>query len=156
MKRVDQLMAGMTDEAMQDDRRLRQTISRIVPAPTLQQLAFCRLEHGVLHLSVTNAAWLTRLRFIERSLVAELRTAGREVHTVRGHVLPRRSPVRQRQASRPAPAASAAGANSLQQLADSLEDGRLKTALCRAAGHLRNPARQPPGTAADSHTPDKG
>lgn len=144
MKRVDTLLAGSANSplqerlrhAMHDDRQLRDSISRIVPASSMAQLAFCRLEHGVLHLTVENAVWLTRLRFVERALLTQLGQEGWEVQSLKGHVLPSRAPVRARQAPRPAPVESAQGASGIRNLADSLEDGRLRRALERMAGHV--------------------
>ena len=140
MKRVDQLLSGLADasmrDAMQADERLRESISRIVPPETMTRLAFCRLEGEVLHLCVADAVWLTRLRFVERTLLDRLSREGWAVRSLKGHVLPRRSPVRQRRAVRPAPANSTQGADGIRQLANSLDEGRLKEALRQMARHV--------------------
>ena len=133
---MDPLSVAGARQAMRDDALLRQSISRIVPPATLDQLAFCRLDDGTLHLSVSDAVWLTHLRFTTRALLGQLRKDGWQVQSIRGHVLPRRAAVKRRDATRPAPQASARGARGLRQLADSTDDARLRDSLARLARHV--------------------
>lgn len=88
MKSLANLLESKTIAVVQNNRRIRQVISQIVPASTLEHLLFFRIEHGRLHITVDNAVWITQLRFSERQLLAELQGHKDKVYTVRWHVAP--------------------------------------------------------------------
>lgn len=88
MKSLANLLETKTIAIVRENQRLRQVISRIVPAATLDHLLFLRIEHGRLHITVDNAVWITQLRFSERQLLAEVQSVGNKVYTVRWHVAP--------------------------------------------------------------------
>ncbi|NND90360.1 MAG: DUF721 domain-containing protein [Granulosicoccus sp.] len=93
MKSFHHLIDTATRAAMQQDRRMKEVISRIVPAATLSHIQFCRLEAGRLRITVDNAAWVAKLRFCERQLTGALRAESLDVHTVSFHVAPVEVPV---------------------------------------------------------------
>ncbi len=68
------------------DRHIRDCISRIVPASHAAHVQFCRLDEHCLHLTLDSAAWITRLRFMERQLIDTLREERILVDSVRWHV----------------------------------------------------------------------
>ena len=142
MKALDPLSIAGARQVMRDDEHLRQSISRIVPPAMLDQLAFCRLEEGTLHLSVTDAVWLTHLRFSAKALLGQIDQDGWRVTAIRGHVLPRRAVVKRRDTARPTPQPSARGARGLRQLAELTDDARLRDSLARLARHVGGEADQ--------------
>lgn len=78
---------------MRDNRQIKSIISQIVPAKTLQQIEFCRVEGGRLRITLTSAAWASKLRFFERQIIGELKSAALDAHTVSYHVSPSVTPV---------------------------------------------------------------
>lgn len=121
MKSFESLVTVTARSAMRDNSQIQKVISRIVPAQTLAQIEFCRLEGGRLRITVTSAAWIARLRFIERQLIGELRAVKRDVHTVSYHVSPEQRPAArktQRSARK-----SSSGAASVFGAAECIDEG---------------------------------
>ena len=77
MKPFDSLIGPAARAAMGEDRRIRGVISRIVPADALAHVMFCRLRERQLRVTLDSAAWVPRLRFTERQLLAALARDGR-------------------------------------------------------------------------------
>ena len=92
MKSFDSLIGSAVRAAVRDDRRIRRTVSRIVPAEALAHVRFCRVAERQLRVTLDSAAWIPRLRFEERRLLAALAQEGHEVRTVRWLVSPLETP----------------------------------------------------------------
>lgn len=92
MKSLNSLIGKTTRTAIQQDRRIRQLISQIVPARALAHIEFCRLEGGRLRLTVDSAAWVSKLRFSERQIISALRQEKLDAHTISVHVSPAEKP----------------------------------------------------------------
>lgn len=93
MKSFQNLIDKATRATIQQDRQIKQLISRIVPATTLAHIEFCRVEGGRLRVTVDNAAWVAKLRFSERQLLGALREGRMDVYSVSFHVSPAETPV---------------------------------------------------------------
>jgi len=92
MKSFYNLIDSATRTAIQQDRAIKQVISRIVPARALPHVQFCRLEGGRLRVTVDTAAWVAKLRFSERQIIDALRAEQLDVVTMSFHVAPASMP----------------------------------------------------------------
>ena len=106
---------------MRDDRRIRSVISRIVPAPALEHVTFCRIAERRLRVTLDGAAWIPKLRFSERALLAALIRDGLDVHAVSWHVTPAKSPAGRETAKRSALTASPRAARAVLSAATAFE-----------------------------------
>lgn len=106
---------------MQQDRHVREVISRIVPATTMAHIQFFRIEGGRMRITVDNAGWITKLRFNERQILDALRAEKLDVITLSFHVMPAEVPVA-RTTHRTANRTSSEAARSIALLADSTDD----------------------------------
>ncbi len=88
MKSFNTLITAQARTAMQQNSRIQEVISRIVPASSAAHIEFCRIEGGRLRVTVDSAAWIAKLRFGERQLVQALRAEKLDVHTISWHVSP--------------------------------------------------------------------
>jgi len=113
MRTFDTLIGPAARAAMREDRRIREVISRIVPADSLAHVTFCRAEGRQLKVTMDSAAWIPKLRFCERSLLTALAIDGLELRTVTWHVAPAAEPVGRRTRSRVARGGSARAARAL-------------------------------------------
>lgn len=137
MKSFDSLIGPATRAAMRDDRRIRAMISRIVPEEALAHVTFCRVAGRQLRVTLDSAAWIPRLRFNERRLLAELARDGIDVRTVSWHVTPAKNPVVREPARRAAATSSVRAAQAVLSAADSVGgDDPLARAMRRMARHL--------------------
>ncbi len=117
--------------AIQKDRQIRDLISRIVPVSTAVHIVFCRLEDERLRITVDNAVWLPRLRFMERQIIDTLRAERLAVDSVSCHVMPQeKEPTPTRRTPNPA---SSKAASMVQATADGVGDERLEKALQKMA-----------------------
>ena len=146
---------------MRDDRRIRAVISRIVPPAATDHVSFCRLEGRRLRVTLDGAAWIPKLRFCERTLLAALIREGFDVRTVSWHVTPARAPAARRTAARPGPAPSERAARAVRGAIDAGagEDDALARQMRRMARHLAGDAApgepgRGEGPAPDGATPD--
>ncbi len=97
---------------MQQDRHIKQVISRIVPATTLAHIQFCRIEGGRMRITVDNASWIAKLRFSERQILDAIRDEKLDAITMSFHVVPAETPVT-RTTSRTANRTSSAAARAI-------------------------------------------
>ena len=143
---------------MGEDRRIRGVISRIVPADALEHVMFCRLRERQLRVTLDSAAWIPRLRFSERQLLAALARDGLEARTVSWHVTPVKRPAPRETRRRDANAGSARAARAVLSAARDVDDAELSDQLrrmaARLAGRATGPATEEPpppddGTAHD-------
>ena len=121
MKKLNTLINAATQVTVRENQRIRQMVSRIVPANSLAHIQFCRLEGGRLRVTVDSAAWIARLRFNERQLIDELRAGKLEVHTISWHVAADEKP-KPRITQRKANALSKRSAESLIAVAEMTRD----------------------------------
>jgi len=138
MKSFDTLVGKEARAAMRDDHKIKQVISRIVPATTLSHIEFCRAEGGRLRITIAGSAWIARLRFMERQIVDTVRASGFDCHTVSYHVAPDEKPII-RKTVRTANVSSNA-VNRVEAVASSLTDGpddKLRQELLKLARTLR-------------------
>ncbi len=105
---------------MQQDRHIKQVISRIVPATTLAHIQFCRIEGGRMRITVDNASWIAKLRFSERQILDAMRDEKLDAITMSFHVVPAETPVT-RTTSRTANRTSSAAARAIAILAASTD-----------------------------------
>ena len=123
MKSFDNLIGPAARAAMRDDRRIRSVISRIVPAPALEHVTFCRIAERRLRVTLDGAAWIPKLRFSERALLAALIRDGLDVRAVSWHVTPAKSPAGRETAKRSALTASPRAARAVLSAATAFERG---------------------------------
>ena len=136
MKSFDSLIGPAARAAMRDDRRIRSVISRIVPAAALEHVTFCRLEGPQLKVTLDGAAWIPKLRFCERAVLAALARDGLPARTVSWHVTPAKNPAGRDMAKRAARTASPRAARAVLSAADSVGDDELARQMRRMARHL--------------------
>jgi len=122
--------------AIRHDRRIQDLISRIVPVSTAEHIVFCRLHEERLRITVDNAVWLPRLRFMERQIIDILRAERLEVTSVSCHVMPEEkdAEISQRKANSASPNATSLINATAQDIADERDDdNRLGAALQKMA-----------------------
>ncbi|MFK8080863.1 MAG: DciA family protein [Granulosicoccus sp.] len=142
MKSFETLVGKTTRAAMADDRQIKQIISRIVPTSTMVHIQFCRVEGGRVRLTVDSAAWISRIRFMERRIIDNLRGTGRDTHTISYHVAPETQPVARKTIRK---AIKAAGSSySIEAAVEAIShddtdsgDDRLRQELLKLARTLR-------------------
>ena len=140
MKSFENLVAVTTRAAMRDDRQIKQVISRIVPAKSLAHIEFCRIEGGRLRITIDSAAWISRLRFMERQIIDALRAQRMDCHTVSFHVSPAQRPVVRKTVrhAKKTPSGVTTLESAAQAVADSGDDS-LRQELLKLARNLRSP-----------------
>ena len=111
---------------MQQDRHIKQVISRIVPATTLAHIQFCRIEGGRMRVTVDNASWVAKLRFSERQILDAMRDEKLDAITMSFHVVPAESPIA-RTTTRTVNRTSSAAARAIANLAASADSSREPT-----------------------------
>jgi len=142
MKSFENLVGKTTRAAIADDRQIKQLISRIVPVGTMAHIEFCRLEGGRVRITVDSAVWISRIRFMERQIIDDLRKAGRDTHTMSYHVSPEIRPVVRKTVRQAAKTTS--GSTAIEAAADAIKgdqtgngDDRLRQELLKLARTLR-------------------
>ena len=136
MKPFDSLIGSAARAAMGEDRRIQAVISRIVPAEALAHVMFCRLRDRQLRVTLDSAAWVPRLRFSERQLLAALARDGLEARTISWHVTPVKRPAPRETRRRDANAGSAQAARAMLSAARDVDDEVLSEQLRRVARRL--------------------
>ncbi len=139
MKSFETLVGKTTKAAIRNDRQIKQVISQIVPASSMPHILFCRNEGGRLRITVDGAAWVSRLRFMERQIIDVLRAQRYDTHTVSFHVTPAEIPVVRKTVR--APRKSLSGSVRLEDTANSFKgagDDRLRQELLQLARTLRS------------------
>ena len=137
MKKFKDLVDLEMKQALRDDHKIRQLVAQIMPPESLAHVQFFRIENRVLKVTLDNASWLARLRFISRQLIDELNRAGITVVDTTWHVAPEKIKVE----SRPKPTRdrqrSQTTANILQATAAPMEEDELQRALLKMANQMR-------------------
>ncbi len=133
MKSFNNLIDMTTWRAVQQDRHIKQVISRIVPATTLAHIQFCRIEGGRMRVTVDNASWIAKLRFSERQILDAMRDENLDAITMSFHVVPAETPVT-RITSRTANRTSSAAARAIAILAASTDSSREPTMPADSSG----------------------
>lgn len=136
MKKFSELVDQDVKQALNDDRKIRQVIAQIMPPESLTHVQFCRIENRILKITLDNASWLARLRFIARQLIDELDRAGITVAEVSWHVAPEKTTVEPRPQMLRERSRSQTSANILQATAESMEADELQRALMKVAKQL--------------------
>lgn len=136
MKKFSELVDLDINQAVRDDHKIRQVIARIMPPDSVVHLQFCRIENRILKLTLDNASWLARLRFISTQLVDELAAEGITVADVTWHVAPEKIHVEPRPRVLRDRARSEKSAKILASTANGMEDDDLKRALLKVAEQL--------------------
>jgi len=135
MKAFDSLIGSDTSAALREAERIGELVSRNVPARAAERIVFCRLHDGQLRIVVDSAAWVAKLRFVERQLGRALIAEGLRLRRISWHVaLPERKaePVRRRARLPVDPRV----ARHVQAVAQGMEDDDLSRALARLAERL--------------------
>jgi len=134
MKDITTLLAPEARQTIRLNRQLKQAISQIVPAEALDAVQLCRIENGQLHITLSNASWLSRLRFSERVLLTELESLSLSATGVKWHVLPERVDPPKRESFRQETLEIPPDApEKVHAAADQFDDKRLRNALKRVA-----------------------
>jgi len=136
MKKFSELVDLDVKQVLNDDRKIRQVIAQIMPPESLSHVQFCRIENRILKVTLDNASWLARLRFISSQLIDELNRAGVTVTDTTWHVAPEKIKVEPRPKNRRKRNRSRASANILQATAESMESDDLQRALLKVAQQL--------------------
>lgn len=136
MKKFSDLVDIDVKQALQDDRKIRQVIAQTMPPGSIEHVQFCRIENRVLKITLDNASWLARLRFISCQLIDELNRAGITAEEATWHVAPEKIKVAPRPAVLRERARSQAAADIVQATAKSMESDDLQQALMKVAKHL--------------------
>jgi len=136
MKKFNDLVDQDVKQAVRDDRKIRQVIAQIMPPESLAHVQFCRIENRILKMTLDNASWLARLRFISRQLIDELNQAGLTVVDTSWHVAPEKIKVEPRPMATRKRVRSQASADILQATAESMETDDLQRALLKIAKQM--------------------
>jgi len=137
MKNFSELVDVDVKQAVNDDRKIKSAIARVMPPESLGHVQFCRVENTTLKVTLDNAGWLARMRFGARQIINELHRDGISVTRTTWHVTPDRAqaqprPLTLRQRSR-----SEHSANILKTTADAMDADELQRALLKVAEQLR-------------------
>jgi len=108
-----------------------------MPPESLAHVQFCRIENRILKVTLDNASWLARLRFISRQLIDELNCAGFTVADTTWHVAPEKIKVEPRSIPTRKRARSQTSADILQATAESMEADDLQRALLKVARQMK-------------------
>lgn len=137
MKKFNDLVDLDVKQAVRDDRKIRQIVAQTMPPESLAHVQFCRVENRVLKVTLDNASWLARLRFLSRQLIDDLNQAGITVVDATWHVAPEKIKVEPRPIATRARARSEASAKILQATAESMPEDDLQRALLKVANQLK-------------------
>lgn len=146
MKSFETLVGKTTRAAIANDRQIKQMISKIVPANTMAHIEFCRIEGGRMRITVDSAAWISRIRFLERQIIDCLRERKFDTHTISYHVSPeirpavhKPTPLTNRTKSGAAAVEAAAAVVTDASAAEGSDDSdRLRQELLKLARTLRS------------------
>lgn len=141
MKKFNDLVDLEVKQALRDDHKIRQLVAQIMPPESLAHVQFCRIENRVLKITLDNASWLARLRFISRQLIDELNRAGITVDDATWHVAPEKIKVESRPMPTRARTRSQTSANILQATAEPMEADELQRALLKMANQMSKPTK---------------
>lgn len=136
MKKFSELVDLDVKQAVHDDRKIRQVIARIMPPESLARVQFCRIENRVLKLTLDNASWLARLRFVSRQLIDELNREGITVTDASWHVSPEKIEAEPRPQTLRKRSRSKASASIVAATANDMEADELQRALLKIAEQL--------------------
>lgn len=143
MKSFETLIGRTTRAAIADDRQIKQMISNIVPVKTMTHIEFCRVEGGRVRITVDSAAWISRIRFLERQIIDALRERQIDSHTISYHVSPELRQAKRKsvppaiKTTKGAAAVEAAVSNLIDDGETANEGDRLRQELLKLARTLR-------------------
>lgn len=134
MKDLNMLLAPSARQTLRLNQQLRTAFSHIMPAAALDAVALCRVENDELHITLTNASWLSRLRFSEKALLNEVAKLNLSANRIAWHVLPGRiTPPRSPSIRQDALVIPEGAPKRVSQAADQFDDKVLRQALKRVA-----------------------
>lgn len=136
MKKFNELVDLDVKQALNNDRKIRQVVARIMPPESLAHVQFCRIENRILKVTLDNASWLARLRFVSRQLIDELNREGITVSDTTWHVAPEKIQAEPRPKVLRKRARSQNSANIIAATANDMEADELQRALLKVAEHL--------------------
>jgi len=136
MKKFSELVDLDVKQALQDDRKIRQIIARILPPDGLERVQFCRIENRILKLTLDNSSWLARLRFSSGQIIDELNSEGITTSQATWHVAPERARAEPRAKTFRSRERSQSSANILRTTAEGMESDELQRALLKVAEQL--------------------
>lgn len=143
MKPFDSLVESAARDAMRDDDRIRELISRTVPAEALGHIIFCRHVERQLRVTLDAAVWIPKLRFCERKMLAALVRGGYETRTISWHIAVVKPPTVRATTRRRTRGGSAQAARAILSAAAESRRARggeaLSRQLVRMAKHLEKP-----------------
>lgn len=119
-----------------DQSRLLDRIQQLLPPPLQPHCRAAVLKQGQLLLYTDASAWASRLRYLSRELITQLKKHGLSVSKVTVRVMLGNRPLPV--ASRPGRKLTADNARLLQQTAASIDDAELSAALARLSRHTRS------------------
>lgn len=139
MKDLNLLLAPGARQTLRLNHQLRAAFAHIMPAPALDAVALCRLEEDCLHITLTSASWLSRLRFNEKALLTEVVKLKLTANRVKWHVLPDRiQPARRASIRQDALVIPSGAAIRVSQAADQFDDPALRRSLKRVADTMQS------------------
>ncbi len=136
MKKFSELVDLDIKQAVHDDRKIKQVVAQIMPPESLDNIQFCRLENRILKLTLDNASWLARMRFISRQIIDELDHVGITVSDVTWHESPEKISAEPRPKTLRKRARSQASASIIAATANDMEPDDLQRALLKIADQL--------------------
>lgn len=136
MNKFNEIVDDHVKQVISDDRKIRHVIEQIMPPECLENVKFLRIENRVLRMTLDNASWLARLRFISPQLIDALKADNITVTKVTWHVAPDKIKVEARAKTVQKRAGSESGARTLQCTAQDMEADDLQRALLKLAEQL--------------------
>ena len=143
MKNLKKLLMKDARRAAQQDAVLRSELTHSMPGNLLDNVVFLRLEGHTLRVTVTSAAWASRVRFSSATLLDAARKFDPEACGLSVHVEPETgSQPAQRDTQRSATLPASGTVEQLKTLARHTNDDDLGNALNRLASTLsKKPAK---------------
>jgi len=139
IKDLNLLLAPGARQTLRLNHQLRASFSHIMPVPALEAVALCRVENDCLHITLTNASWLSRLRFSEKALLTEVAKLNLSATRVKWHVLPSRIlPERSPSIRQDALVIPDGAPDRVSQAADQFDDKALRRSLKQVAATMQS------------------
>lgn len=145
MKDFTTLLAPEARQTIQLNRQLRAALTKCVPPAAISAVSLCRLENDQLHITLTSASWLSRLRFTERTILSEVRALNLTATKLKWHVLPGRvEPQRRESIRQEALVIPDKAPQRVLAAAKNFEDDALREALIRVADTMQQRLNEKP------------
>ena len=134
MKNIGDLIGKGTDRVAHEDTVLRRQVSQCVPDGLMRNVLFVREEDQRLRVTLSSAAWASRMRFFSEDILRFLATSGIILKEVSVHVQPQQNLQHlQRKCDRKPAPVTQASASHVGQVADGIDDPKLRAALLNLA-----------------------